>query len=298
MSSVSFDPVAHQYDATRGFPEGVAQKVAHAIDQAAHGNPQTRIFEVGVGTGRIAIPLSEYGRQYTGIDISEKMLALLEEKLRATGWREEFQEWGSVQGEDAARNLEVQRFIHNEKQGLMSLLIADMTDIPFYDGVFDAVIAVHVFHLISEWQKALQEILRVLRPGGVLVRCWQDRWEEHWKAGPGDIRKEWSKIVEELGGSTARPGVGEQVVTAWLQERGFETEQVDAVTWEQKLTPRIVLQGIEQRIWTSTLLVPEDLFAESIKRLRKWMDEHYRETIDDEYVHQQPIIISRTRISF
>jgi ubiquinone/menaquinone biosynthesis C-methylase UbiE len=298
MSSVSFDPVAHQYDATRGFPEDVARQVAHTIDQAVNGNPQTRIFEVGVGTGRIAVPLVEYGRQYTGIDISEKMLSRLEEKLRATGWREASQEWGSIPGEDAMQKLEVQRFIHEEKPGLMSLLIADMTAIPFYDHAFDAVIAVHVFHLVSNWQKALQEIMRVLRSGGVLVRCWQDNWEELWKAGPGDIRREWSKIVEELGGSTAHPGVGEQVVTEWLQEQGFETEQVDVVTWEQKLTPRTVLQGIEQRIWTSTLFVPEDLFAESIKRLRQWIDEHYGETIDDEYVHQQPIVISRTRISF
>ncbi len=297
MSSVSFDPVAHLYDATRGFPESVAGQIAHALDEAANGNAQTRFFEVGVGTGRVAVPLSEHGRQYTGIDISEKMLSRFEEKLRAAGWKEDFMEWGSMPDEDGARKLDVQRFIHEEKQGSMRLLIADMTAIPFRDHSFDAVIAVHVFHLVSDWQKALQEVMRVLHPGGVLVRCWEENWEELWKPGPGDIRKQWSKIVvEELGGSTARPGVGEQVVTAWLQQQGFETEQVDVVTWEREITPRTILQGIEQRLWTSTLSVPDDIFAASIKRLREWMDEHYGATIDDKYVQQQRFVISKTQV--
>ncbi len=45
----------------------------------------------------------------------------------------------------------------------------------------------HVFHLVSDWQEALQEVMRVLRPGGVLVRCWQDNWEELWKPGRDEI---------------------------------------------------------------------------------------------------------------
>lgn len=297
MSSVSFDPVAHLYDATRGFPEAQARQIACLIDQAVNGEAQTRFFEVGVGTGRIAIPLAERGRQYTGIDISEKMLEKLEEKLHTSGWREAPLGWVSMPDEDAGQKLDVQRFIHEEKQGSMRLLLSDMTAIPFHDHTFDAMIAVHVFHLVRDWQKALWEIVRVLRPGGMLVRCWQDDWEKLWKSGPGDIRSQWCRIVEELGGSTARPGVGEPVVTAWLQQQGFETEQVGVVTWEQKLTPRAILQGIEQRLWTSTLFVLDDIFAASIERLRQWMDEHYGAAIDDVYTHQQRMVISRTQIS-
>ena len=58
--SVSFDAVAHGYDATRGFPEEVGQQLAQEIDRAAHGNAQTRFLEIGVGTGRIATPLDEH----------------------------------------------------------------------------------------------------------------------------------------------------------------------------------------------------------------------------------------------
>jgi ubiquinone/menaquinone biosynthesis C-methylase UbiE len=63
MTSLSFDPVAQVYDATRGYPEQVARR----IDQAAKGNVQTRFLEVGIGTGRIALPLAERGRLYCAL---------------------------------------------------------------------------------------------------------------------------------------------------------------------------------------------------------------------------------------
>jgi ubiquinone/menaquinone biosynthesis C-methylase UbiE len=205
MSSVSFDPVAHIYDATRGYPGNVAQQIAEAIDQAVAGNVQTRFLEVGVGTGRIALPLAQLGRAISGIDISKKMLAQLEQKMLVSGWREEPLAWGSLMDEDSAREREVLRFVHMETPGSMRLVISDTTNLPFHQHSFDAVIAVHIFHLIDDWQKAVQEALRVLRPGGVLLRCWDVVAAD--LPGPGDIRKEWSKIIEQLTGRADRPGI-------------------------------------------------------------------------------------------
>jgi ubiquinone/menaquinone biosynthesis C-methylase UbiE len=56
--SISFDPMAQGYDALRGYPQPVAQQIAQAIDQTAEGQGQ-RFLEVGVGTGRIAVPMAE-----------------------------------------------------------------------------------------------------------------------------------------------------------------------------------------------------------------------------------------------
>ena len=291
MASISFDPVAHAYDATRGYPEEVARQIGEQIDKAANGNGQTRFLEVGVGTGRIAFPIAKSGRNYTGIDISEKMLSVLEGKLRAAGWQKESLEWGSLPDEDAARKLEVRRFVQAEGQGAMRLLVSDMTDVPFHDASFDAVIAVHVFHLVSEWQSALQEVLHLLRPGGVLLRC----WDEGGRSGPLDIRREWRRIVRELGGSTERPGGTEQVVTAWLQERGLQTEKLTVLTWEQIETPRAHFQSIAQRLWSSTWSVPDDIFAASVERLQQWVDENYGATIDDQYKQERHFVIERTK---
>ena len=46
---------------------------------------------------------------------------------------------------------------------------ADATALPFEDGSFDLVLSWVMLHHTLEWEKALAEALRVLRPGGQLV---------------------------------------------------------------------------------------------------------------------------------
>jgi ubiquinone/menaquinone biosynthesis C-methylase UbiE len=49
---------------------------------------------------------------------------------------------------------------------------ASATDIPFDDGAFDSVVCRSVLHHLHEPKKALEEISRVLKPGGRFV-CWE-----------------------------------------------------------------------------------------------------------------------------
>ena len=301
MTSLSFDPVAHMYDATRGYPEAVARQVTESIEKAANGNAQTRhlkILEIGVGTGRIAFPLASAGHNYTGIDISRNMLHQLEEKLRAAHWQEESQPWGSLPDENTEQQPPVQRFKQAEKQGVVRLVVADMTDLPFRDASFDAIIAVHVFHLVSEWQKAVREVLRTLRAGGSFIMCWRKDWSGDWegKSRSLDIRREWGRIAQALGARIERPGVSEQFVMEWLQQQGASAEIIAEIHWKQAIRPSAVIKGIEQHLWASTWSVPDDLFATSIERLRQWADEHYGATINDEHEQESAFVISRTRM--
>lgn len=296
MTSLSFDPVAHLYDATRGFPEPVIQQIVVAIEKATDANIQTRFLEVGVGTGRFAFPLAEAEHQHTGIDISEKMLSQLEEKLHTGGWQEKSLPWGSLPDEDATYNPPVQRFFQQGKQGTMRIAIADMTAIPFHNASFDAVLAIHVFHLVPDWQKALREVVRVLRPGGVLVRCWEEKWQESWKPGSLNIKNQWCSFVHELGGDTEHPGTSDQAVAEWLQQQGFKTEQVEVLTWQRSTTIRAIFNGIAQRAWTSTQVVPDTIFAASLERLQQWIDEYHRDTIDEVFTEEQRVIMSRTEV--
>lgn len=48
-------------------------------------SPAARILEVGVGTGRLAIPLALFGHEVVGIDSSEEMLGLLATKATTAG---------------------------------------------------------------------------------------------------------------------------------------------------------------------------------------------------------------------
>ncbi|KRA51436.1 class I SAM-dependent methyltransferase [Devosia sp. Root635] len=46
---------------------------------------------------------------------------------------------------------------------------ADATRLPFPDGTFDAVIAMHMLYHVSDQEQAMREFHRVLRPGGTLL---------------------------------------------------------------------------------------------------------------------------------
>jgi SAM-dependent methyltransferase len=74
-SSTYGERIADRYDDEHQLPGDVAdQVVALLAELAAPGN---RVLELGVGTGRVALPLSERGLSVTGIDSSPKMLARL-----------------------------------------------------------------------------------------------------------------------------------------------------------------------------------------------------------------------------
>lgn len=55
---------------------------------------------------------------------------------------------------------------HGER---VTVQVADATALPFPDGSFDAVVSWIMLHHTLEWEKALAETVRVVRPGGEVV---------------------------------------------------------------------------------------------------------------------------------
>ncbi len=293
MSSLSFDRVAHLYDATRGYPEVVARHIAQAIDHAAQATPQTAFLEVGVGTGRIAFPLASLGRMYTGVDISEKMVMQLEAKMRKNGWQEYEQAWGTLPDENAAQMSVVRRFVQHAKGASLRLVMADITQLPFRDASFDAVVAVHVFHLVDGWQQAVREVLRVLRPGGWFLHG----WDEHGVSELKRVEEEWLRILQELGWQVSRPGApSHSSVEDLLRELGLQPERFYAARWEITVTARQVIEYVMHRMGSSTWSVPDDIFRAAIEGLWQWANSYYGAKIDTKYRQERRFVISKTRI--
>ena len=166
MAGVSFDRAADYYDATRGLPGEVAREVADLLSSELSG--KELCLEIGVGTGRIALPLAERGIALLGIDLAPTMLARL---LANAGGNAPF-----------------------------PLVTADVTSLPLTAASVDAVLACHVLHLIPDWQSALDEAGRVLRPGGVLLLDFGGPTPRPWSADCGEI-------LERHGILSVRPGV-------------------------------------------------------------------------------------------
>ena len=252
--SVSFDRVAHQYDATRGYPPGVPERIAAGFIAAGGPSRGADTLELGIGTGRIALPLLAQSVNVTGVDISARMVAHLTANYDARRKEQSNVAWGEL-----------------------AVAMADMTALPFPDNRFDAVIGVHILHLVPEWRRALDEAFRVLRPGASFL-LGQDKRENPELDAISDY---WQDVVRELGYTPQRAGAqsyGE--IVAELHARRLPIREQVAVTWPGSETPRAALENITLRLWSLTWHVPDDIFSESARRLEVWVNEHYGDTLD------------------
>lgn len=123
-----FDALAPAYDATRApLDAATLARIAEVLRE----HRLRRLLEVGVGTGRVAGPLSSLGFRDTGADVSKGMLS-------------------------GAR-----------RRGLDRLVRASGYRLPFARDAFDVVLFVHVLHVLDDPHRALREAVRVAREGAV-----------------------------------------------------------------------------------------------------------------------------------
>jgi ubiquinone/menaquinone biosynthesis C-methylase UbiE len=250
--SLSFDRVANQYDSTRGYSPEVAATIAEAMARAGGLVTGSEALEIGIGTGRIALPLLARGTNVTGVDIAPRMLDQLDQKYAQL----------RTQGQGTS-------------YGRLVVRIADMAMLPFKDASFDAVIAVHVFHLVAEWRRALDEALRVMRLDGALL-IGQDVNRGSETAHHDEIQDHWQQILREMGYTHINVGArGYDAVLDELEARGLQVQEQPIIEWETSATPRQALESITERIWSRTWNVPDDLFAESARRLNEWATQTY-----------------------
>lgn len=93
------------------------------------------VLDVGCGTGSTCRVLAERGFEVYGVDFSPEIIEVAKKK--------------AAQGGVSLR-----------------LQVADIYQLPFEDSMFDIVICNYLFQTVSEPEKVLQEVLRVLKPGG------------------------------------------------------------------------------------------------------------------------------------
>jgi ubiquinone biosynthesis O-methyltransferase len=108
--------------------------------------PSDMIFDVGCGSGMDLIPLSKKCLKCIGIDFSEGMIHGAKEVLLGSN----------------VNNVEVE--------------FGDATNLRFQDGQFDKVFASEVLEHIPDYQKAVNEMARVLKTGGSLVVTTPNRY--------------------------------------------------------------------------------------------------------------------------
>jgi ubiquinone/menaquinone biosynthesis C-methylase UbiE len=224
---IVFDRAAGSYDATRGFPPGVEARVAALFARAGGLTRASRVLEIGIGTGRIAVPLAPHVGRYTGVDLSVPMLA----KLR-------------------------------EKRGALPIepLRADAARLPFADGRFDAVVAVHIFHLIPAWWEVLAEAGRILGPDGLLLHGADDH-------SRGPVWQRWRDRVEERG-VAPNVGVARARIQSVPEDEGWSLAGVHPLAFTRRTRPREILALVTERSWSQTWRMDDGELADAAAALR------------------------------
>jgi len=243
-TSVVFDAAADFYDATRGFPAAVSEQVGEAMADAI-GERNARVLEIGVGTGRIALPLVRRGFCLTGIDLSSPMLSKFQEKLRG-------------EAADCASRL--------------ALVRGDATQLPFPEATFDAVVEVHVLHLVPDWRRALDEMRRVLRPvNGVLLHGHSagQHGSSDARTPWNEVRTRWRGILDEMEHHVDWIGAksDEELLDA-MRAEAREFKQLPRVEWISTDSYARAFDMLAKRFFSDTWRVPEEIFTESVERLR------------------------------
>ncbi|MEX1008133.1 MAG: class I SAM-dependent methyltransferase [Acidimicrobiia bacterium] len=102
--------------------------------------PRGDVLEIGGGSGAMAAQILEAfpDARVTSTDVDERMVADARVRLESFGDRALVRQASAI-------------------------------DLPFPDESFDMVLSFIMLHHVVEWESALTEALRVLRPGGVLV---------------------------------------------------------------------------------------------------------------------------------
>lgn len=130
--------MARWYAKQRGSAPQLASYRRQAEQLATDLPAGAAVLEVAPGPGYLSIELARLGCAVTGLDISRTFVALAGERARAEGVAVEF------------------------RQG-------DVAALPFPDRSFDLVVCQAAFKNFARPVRALDEIHRVLRPGGLAV---------------------------------------------------------------------------------------------------------------------------------
>ena len=264
VTSLSFDGLTAYYDQTRIFDPSCFAKAMDWLTGRFPSSQFPAVLEPGVGTGRIALPLAGRGYQVTGLDISEEMLKVCAAQSQALG----------------------------TDGGALRCLRADAVCLPLRAMSFDLCVAVHLFYFISDWQGAVREMLRTLKPSGTLILL-----HTGFGAEIPRLNERYRDMTRQLGYTFPTYGVrstGE--VVNYAVSLGRAAERVDKPEWEwtAKISLPEALKHLRNRAYSFTRNVPDAVHLAVMDSLqRENVNEAASFSIDVEVPNRISIILIR-----
>ncbi|KER09282.1 MAG: hypothetical protein HY22_12535 [[Candidatus Thermochlorobacteriaceae] bacterium GBChlB] len=237
---MSFKDIAASYNKINEIPHKAAQQLGKVFIALTGKN--AAILDIGAGAGRITLPIAEAGGKLTALDTEQKMLDELDAHAR-------------------------------EKNLAVNIVQGDALALPFADNSFDVVFTSNVLHLVADWETALDEAIRVMKPNGLLIqgRDWLTP-----ESCAGRIRTQMRKIMAELDPSLMPTAAAGPALFQALEKRGGKTDpEMIGARWTELTSPAEILERMAARTHNETWQIDEGVFREAIGRIRKWTTEQW-----------------------
>ncbi len=220
---------------------------AKTIVRAGKLTATSRVLEVGIGTGRVALPLAKHIGEMYGVDLSRPMMLRLREK-------------------------KTDEPIH--------LVQGDATHLPYRNNSLDAVVAVHIFHLIPNWQGVIAELGRVLKPDAPVIQCWATNdnvFKSLWGA--------WRSAVPD--NEAADVGLSWEKNEDALQAIGWRIGDSQTFDYTYGRSPAGFVRQLENRIWSRTWRLSDMSLTAGVAAVKAVVARDYADAEAGVTVHEQ-----------
>jgi demethylmenaquinone methyltransferase / 2-methoxy-6-polyprenyl-1,4-benzoquinol methylase len=152
-----FSRIAARYDLLNDVQSlGLHRRWKRRVVELARPQAGQRALDLCCGTGDLALALAARGAQVTGLDFSDRMLDVAEQRTARIH---------SQELEPVPRASRITFHVSPNP----AFVRADAQRLPFPDGCFDVVTVGYGLRNLADWQAGLAEMHRVARPGARLV---------------------------------------------------------------------------------------------------------------------------------
>ena len=252
--SLAFDRAVDYYDRTRSLSSETMARIVPLLATEIGSGP---CLEIGVGTGRIALPLSEAGTAVIGLDLSSAMMRQL---------------------------------VHNAGGRLpFPLMTADATRLPLADDSLGGALAVHVLHLIPLWPLAARELVRVVRPGGTIV-------VDLGRQTKGPFRELLSEFSRAAGIPEHHRGVNDPAeLDKILAAAGAEPKLFEPIVESRSATYGKTIAALEAGTYSVTWSADEATRTAAAVETRRWATRRFG-NLEQRYDYQLEIALRSYRL--
>jgi SAM-dependent methyltransferase len=234
---VDFSANSKIYDRRHG--TAISDQLAQSL--ANHLRRDSRIIDIGAGTGRVGLALARNSFKVVAVDPAVPMLQTMQGK---------------------------------SSDSPVLLVAAEGTRLPFRGNCADAVILARLLYLVTDWQSLLREAKEVLKLGGVLFHEWANGdLNEEWV----QVREKARSLFQEAGVEIPfHPGAKSEVdVDSYLRDLGFHRlEQIEAGAGPA-ITLADFLSKIQSGEFSYVWNVPKHVQDSCLPQLRRWCESKF-----------------------